>query len=230
VVVIDCGAPLFMGYCLLPIGSWLLLTGEINIGCWAGLSGWDVRWHWGYSGTMADTALPTIHRSSDARPFTWGEAMRAWTPYAVQTLRATAAQDRPKITYQDLAEAVQRESGVVTSEAAESWVERLLAHVAKSVEASEAAGLVACCVADLGTGAKAGGRAKAGRTARATKPGSRATAPAARASAATALGGRSAATRAAVAPKRRKAEEEPVVVCESCFMQLPANGVCDNCG
>jgi len=35
--------------------------------------------------------------------------------------------------------------------------------------------------------------------------------------------------RATAATARRRSEQEPPKVCASCFMQLPASGVCDNC-
>jgi hypothetical protein len=34
----------------------------------------------------------------------------------------------------------------------------------------------------------------------------------------------------APAPKRVAKSDKPIAVCPSCFMALPATGICDNCG
>ena len=95
-------------------------------------------------------ALPTIHRVSDARPYTWGEAMRDWTPYAETALTETAAQYHGTISRSELARRVQEDSGVVTIEPWENWIDRLLAHVAKHLAAENSLPLVALCVDDDG--------------------------------------------------------------------------------
>jgi len=224
---------------------------------------------------MSASALPTIHRVSDARPYTWGEAMRAWTPDAVKVLQQTAAHYHNTLTFSDLAERVQLDSGVATSEPAEAWVERLLTHVAKAVTAQDDVPLLALLVDDDGrvgrgyrqlaapsafvadrdveqnaaahrllcyqkyasdlpvTGGVPGPLPKPLSRSRAVNPANKSTAAQRRpatASRATAGGAARPLTRPPAAPKRRKAEDEPAVICESCFMQLPANGVCDNCG
>jgi hypothetical protein len=227
---------------------------------------------------MPAAALPTIHRTSDARPYTWGEAMREWTPFAEDALRATAQQYHGVIERETLADRVQRDSGVVTSEPAEGWVERLLAHVAKHLAFEGSPPLVSLCVDDAGyvgreyiqlpatveydtsigieenaaahrlacyrefaldlpadggvpgpapkpkTRARSAAAGGAKRPAKApgTRPATSATASGSRATSAT-------AAKTAAAAKRRR--EDPVAeVCTHCFMQLPASGVCDNCG
>jgi hypothetical protein len=57
------------------------------------------------------------------------DAYTAWTPFAHDILLATAASESGRITYNDLAAAVQEHSGISTDQPAAEWVGKLLARV-----------------------------------------------------------------------------------------------------
>lgn len=239
---------------------------------------------------MPADALPTIRRVKDARPYTWGEAMRAWAPVAQDALTETAGRYHATITREQLAQRVQDESGVETSEPAENWLPRLLVHVAKAAAAGDGMPLVSLCVDDDGYVGRDYAQLPGLTTAEEAEPervGVEETAarhrllcyrqfagdlpldggvpgpmpkPRTRSRSKSGAGGRvnraglgagadrsvsantlnppgrgaaqprkSASAKSAV-PKRRKPDDVPAAICESCFMQLPASGICDVCG
>jgi len=173
---------------------------------------------------MDQENLPTIYRVRDARPMTWGDAMRAWAPIAQRVLYETSVSDRATITLEELAEIVQEESGVRTKEAVSTWITRLTDRV------TAADPDIPIPVPPAPTKARAT-RAAAPKRA---KPATGAT-PTAAASSATITGSTpavpatSAAPKATAAPKRPRGAEPEVTICPTCFMALPASGICDNC-
>ena len=171
---------------------------------------------------MADAPLPTIYRVADTLPQTWGEAMRAWANPAAQAL-AQAAQDNKALTHSQLADLVQARSGIRTTVPVREWISRLLdraqasyaaslAHTATRVEGSQ--GLVEQGLVDLKSFCRPDG---SGSTAakRTRSASGRARASATQSTPSAAPG--------------KTAEEAPLVVCQQCFTQLPASGICDYC-
>ncbi|MDR0482894.1 MAG: hypothetical protein LBH13_07055 [Cellulomonadaceae bacterium] len=160
---------------------------------------------------MGRSDLPTIYRVSDTKPLTWGDAMKAWTPRAVAAV-LDAASLNDTITYAELAERVQSEAGVRTSEPVDSWMARLLERVETEGAAQDKPGLAAFCVPARGQIL-----APSPKATRARAPRAPATPKAPKSHA------------AKEAARKRALEEAPPSLCPTCFTQLPASGACDYC-
>ncbi|HLV56161.1 MAG TPA: hypothetical protein VKY71_11370 [Actinotalea caeni] len=168
----------------------------------------------------------------------------AWAQAAGEILTEVAGHYLDVITYADLAEQVQARTGLRTRSPYRSWIGPVLARVVAQCRAAGLPPLTSLVShrADGGTDLDEGTVAarlacyrryaedvplevieQADHEARikafiAEKEAQERT--------------RTRAPRAAAAPRQRKqrAPEEAPKICPTCFMQLPASGICDNCG
>lgn len=165
-----------------------------------------------------------IWQDSDHRPVTLSEAKQEWTLRAHEILAEIAGRWNRSIGYDDLAGEVQRRTGIRTDMDSEDWLDGVLSEIdVRCVEAGkpklvalvdfpgtarhDSEARIACYEA---YGArkpreKAASTRSAGRTRRESEP--------------------------KKAPSRRtvKPEERVRPMCPSCFVELPATGICDNC-
>ncbi len=172
------------------------------------------------------------------------QLLKAWVPAGYRLLQETAATYDQVVTAGDLAAAVQTRSGRSGSGRA-TWIGQLLELVAMQAERSGDAPLAALCVHSDGT---AGDRYRSALAAAGVVAGDDIELRAAEdrlacyrryATDLPADGGRprvatrQARVRPAGGPNRAAASRAPErpapAVCPTCFMQLPATGVCDTC-
>jgi hypothetical protein len=185
--------------------------------------------------------MPTgTFREIDETEVPIAEAKAAWVPLAREALVGVAGSYHALITYGELAEELQSQSGIRTTQMVHSWIGAVLRQVALDCFAKDEPLLPSLCVlqsGQIGTGyaaavaetyggeppedpdlAAAEERLKCYRYFGATIP---------------ADGGQPAFPRQ-VATRRRTAarqafEDRPQPVCPTCFLRLPSNGRCDNC-
>lgn len=179
------------------------------------------------------------------------EASHAWAQAAVEVLVEVAGRYRGLITYAELAEQVQARTGLRTRASFRSWIGALLAQVVARChaeglppltslvvhrpgaevgmdEATVQARLTCYCrfaddvPAEVVAAAEAAARAneEAARAEEEAKEARRRRTPA--------------RTRARAPGQRQErrstAAEEAPRICPTCFVQLPASGICDDCG
>lgn len=176
------------------------------------------------------------------QPTSESHALAAWVPRAHLLLIELAGTYHGVIREHELAASLQEQTGIHTTRPFAKWLEKVLTPVATLCEHAgeppltalvvapdsddlEAARLRLECYRWAGSAPADGGEPKPLRvmTGRATR--SRATSGG---------GGAARAPRAPrepkpVAPKRVAKTDRPVAVCPTCFMAIPATGVCDNC-
>lgn len=179
-------------------------------------------------------------REPGGEPTSEVHALEAWVPAAHELLCEVAESYHAHLDLEEFAEKVQVRSLVRTSRAADRWVEKVLAPVAAWSQRQGEPSLVSLVVADpradgieiarrrLACYVWAGSAPADGGVPAPLAPtrGSRS-----RSASTTRV---SASTRAPresrPAPKPRvAASDRPVTVCPTCFMAVPATGVCDNC-
>ena len=174
------------------------------------------------------------------------QLLKAWVPIGYRVLRETAGRYNAVITSNELAARVQSESGR-DGGARATWVGQLLELVAMQASRTDDAPLASLCVqSDLSVGDRyrrvlaAGGASITASTdvdQRAAED--RLECYRRYASDLPEDGGtpripsRTTRTRSVTTTTRsapRKPERPAAAVCPTCFMQLPATGICDNCG
>lgn len=193
------------------------------------------------AGTMTD-------QTQDERWVGVKEGSQAWAGAAAEVLVEVAGHYRGLITYADLAEQVQARTGLRTRASYRSWIGGLLATVvarchaqglppltslvvhrvdgqASADEATVHARLTCYCrfaddvPAEVLAAAAAAARAKeeAARAEQEAKDAARR---------------RRSTARTPRQPRERRspAAEEAPRICPTCFVQLPASGICDECG
>lgn len=182
--------------------------------------------------------MPAFWRDADRSPVTVQEAVGEWALSAWDVLEAVAARWGRTVEAADLAAEVQRRSGIVTSTPSSSWIGPVLSLVAQ--RAQESRGPVLTSLVTDGGRAYAGFRdvlaaqgtpalgaddlaERAADAREATHRAYGAKEPARRAS------GGARTARAAKAAKPTRTEPPKPRVCPTCFLELPATGVCDNC-
>lgn len=178
------------------------------------------------------------------------DALRQWAPAAREVLLETAGVYGAWVTEEELARRVQAATGVTTRQPAEQWVGGLLARVAADAVSREEPRLASLCVrADLSVGDHAGAAPGDGVQARerqaaqdrldcyrafgATLPddgGSPQLTPRRSVAAPPSRRTASAKRSAPRAPKPAPNGSMRVVVCTSCFMEVPAGATCRDCG
>lgn len=165
-----------------------------------------------------------IWQDSDHRPVTPAEADQEWTLRAHEVLVEVAGRWNRSIAYADLAAEVQRRTGIHTDMAIEDWLDDVLTEInSRCVEAGKPK-LVA--LVDLPNTQRDDSAARIAcyEAYGARKPREK-TAP-------VRAGGRTRGeTRPKKAPTRRTAKPEERVrpMCPTCFVELPATGICDTC-
>lgn len=166
------------------------------------------------------------------------DALTAWTPIAHEKLLETARTYHAVLTHDELAAAVQAESGISHDQAPAVWVGKLLERVAAEAQRRDEPPLAALCLGESDDQLKAerrllcyrayaddvpadGGVAEVHRRfAPSRAPRQRAAAtPRTRASAT-----RASTTRAPATPTLRE------VTCPSCWMIVPDRPTCSSCG
>lgn len=184
------------------------------------------------------TSLGT-YREIDESPVPSDEANAAWAEVARQALLEAARSYHSVVTYKELAERVQAESGVHTRRLVAHWIGGVLSQVADTCQHRKEPLLSALCVDRNGSVGK--GYVDAVKSARGEAP-SDAELHAAheRLSCHRAFGaklpvggGLPALTPQVAAQRARTAKAaiaaRPLNLCPSCFTQLPFSGQCDNC-
>jgi len=155
-------------------------------------------------------------------------ALENWARLTRDILVRTAGTYHAVVREPELAEELQATSGIRTTRHHDSWLPKLLAPIALLCERTGEPPLTSLVVGtsdDLDTARQRlecyrwAGSAPADGGVPAQLPGS-----------ASRRAARPRSTAAAPARKRRVAKTDaPVAVCPSCFMALPATGVCDSC-
>jgi hypothetical protein len=165
------------------------------------------------------------------------EATATWVVHARQALISTAGRYHGYITYDELAETVQREAGVVTTLPTHQWLGAVLGEVADDCAARGEPPLTALCVRKDETVGPAYRRGVV-RTGEPAPEDLDEHAAEARLAcyryfgAAIPEGGGRAALTPKVSEARRRAARlnpAPAAVCPTCFTQLPFTGRCDAC-
>jgi hypothetical protein len=173
----------------------------------------------------------------DGTPTSETVALATWAQAAREILTRTAGTYHAVIRDSELAEELQATTGIRTTRSLDRWLHKVLAPVAvlcDSVGEPPLTSLVVGAHDDLAAARNRlecyqwAGSAPADGGVPAQLPDS---APRRQSRAARPARSRSATSRPDVpAPKRRVAKtDRPVAVCPTCFMALPATGVCDNC-
>ncbi len=171
------------------------------------------------------------------------DALTAWTPIAHQRLLETARSYRAVLADDELAAAVQQQSGIIHDEPASTWIGKLLDRVEAETQRRDEPPLTALCLHGFDDDAKAEQRllcyrahaddlpGDGGTAARVARP---ATRPAARPAAR-----REVRPRAAAASRPRVSSPPPhtsdaprarETTCTSCFLIVPAVATCSSCG
>jgi hypothetical protein len=158
-------------------------------------------------------------------------ALETWARTAREILTRTAGTYHAVVREQALAEELQDTTGIRTTRPLDRWLPKVLAPVAVLCENLEEPPLTSLVVGaddDLERARQRlecyqwAGSAPADGGVPAQLPGSAPRRPARRRT--------STSREPAPAPRRRVAQSDrPVAVCPTCFMALPATGVCDNC-
>lgn len=184
------------------------------------------------------------------------EASEAWTAAAVEVLSEVAGHYLGVITYAELAEQVQARTGLRTRVSFRSWIGTLLGAAVVRCRAQGLPPLTSLVVHSQTAAAGADETTAAARltcyrhfatdvpvevivaadaAARAKEAEAKEAAPARRSTTRPSTTRRSTASRATTGPRgtggrRRSAADEAPRICPTCFVQLPASGICDECG
>lgn len=178
------------------------------------------------------------------------DALRQWTPAARDVLLEAASVYGSWVTEEELARRVQAATGITTKQPADEWVGGLLARVAADAVTRDEPRLASLCVrADLSVGDHAGSAPGEGVHARERQAAQdRLDCYRAFGAALPEDGGqpqltpRRSVSRSAPARRPTRAQAAPrtprpapngtmrVVVCTSCFMEVPAGATCRDCG
>jgi hypothetical protein len=178
---------------------------------------------------------PGIYREADDSPVELDDAVAVWTPAAYAALQQTARRYRATMTYKELGEAVQRDTGIRTRMTLVKWISPVLAGVARECVENKEPILIALCVSADGSVSEGYGDAVQERDGAVAKD--------LDVHAATerlncyrhfgaelpADGGAPVLSKQVAAKRRAAAQDRKRPTCASCFLELPANGVCDYC-
>ncbi len=184
--------------------------------------------------------LPVIHRVSDGSEVSAPDSRQAWADAARPILEGVAGTYNATILDHDLADRVQADSGVVSSQLSRYWIAKVMGLVAADCVARDEPLLNALCIRP--DGSTGGGYADAVSKARGEAPDDAEVHAAAerlgcyqRMGAAMPNGGGRPTLTPEVAARRQRARSargEPEFArstCPTCFMVLPHTGQCDEC-
>lgn len=185
-----------------------------------------------------EAELPSTHRVADGSEVSPADARQAWAEAAVPVLEGVAGTYNATITYAELAEQVQEDSGIVTSQLMRYWIAKVLGLVTDGC--GDGPLLSALCIRH--DGSIGGGYAEAVGRARGEVPeddelhaaAERLACYEAHGATMPAGGGRPRLTPEVSArrDRARNARGEPAIprkTCPTCFMLLPHSGHCDEC-
>jgi hypothetical protein len=172
-------------------------------------------------------------REPDGTPTAESVALEAWARAAHEILITTAETYHGVIREPEIAEELQATTGIRTTRPFGRWLDKVLGPVSKYCEMSGEPPLTSLVVGQNDDLYAARLRLECYRWAGSAPAGGGEPAPLSitvnrppRAARAT----RTAREPKAPAPKRVAKSDKPIAVCPSCFMALPATGICDNCG
>ena len=203
-------------------------------------------------GLMSTSPAPRgTYRAEDGTPVEFADALKVWTRIAYERLQQVATHYNGLITYKELAQHVQRESGIHTSSTPANMVGKILELCAVQAASAGDPPLTSLCLKTDGTVGTAYWRTPIAEgltmpelvgepDVEADAAEHRLMCYRAYATDLPESGGvaripeqvivrRERADRAAERTRAAKREDEPQPVCPSCFTQLPASGVCWPC-
>lgn len=164
-----------------------------------------------------------IWQDSDHRPVTLAEARQEWTLRAHEILAEIAGRWNRSIGYDDLAGEIQRRTGIRTDMDSEDWLDGVLSEInSRCVEAGKPR--LGALVELPGVPTDTDARFSCYEAYGARRPREKA--------ASTRAGGRTrreAEPRKAPSRRTVKPEDRVRPMCPTCFVELPATGICDNC-
>ena len=178
---------------------------------------------------------PGTYLEADESPVEFEDAVAVWAPAAYAALRETATRYRATMTYKELGEAVQRQTGIRTRTTLAKWIVPVLAGVARECIENKEPLLIALCV--TADGSVAAGYDEAVKEKYEEEPKDLDVHAAAErlncyrffGAELPADGGSPVLTKQVAAKKRAAAQDRKRPTCPTCFLELPANGVCDYC-
>ena len=187
--------------------------------------------------TDEECETPGTYRVADGSRVAFPDALAVWVPLARRELIATAGKYHAVVTYLELSERVQEQSGVRTRSLLTNWIGKLLEEVARRAAAGDEPPLTSLCVRQDGTIGP--GYARAPKSI-AEDPGEDIEIYAAahrllcyrkHAADLPPDGGQPALTKAEAHRRASKAtrEERPATLCPGCFTVLPVSGACTYC-
>jgi hypothetical protein len=183
-------------------------------------------------------ATGTTRRVSDGTLVEWPDAVAAWARAGRPVLERVASRYNTYVTYQQLSEEVQREAGITTGVPFRHWIGQVLGHLASTQPLSEPllTSLVVRADGTIGDGYAIPIRARgevvpedlemhaANERLRCYKYFGAVLPP---------DGGRANLTQEVAKRRRvrrRQSSRLDRATCPTCFLQLPASGICDGCG
>ena len=188
------------------------------------------------------TKPPGTYREADGSEVAFSTAVDAWAGAAYLALQQVAAKYHATTTYKELGETVQHTTGVRTRMLLMNWIGQVLGSVARECTQQGEPLLTALCVTSTGTvGEGYGDAVEESYGARTDDLEAHAAAERLECYRRYAMdlpanGGVPALTKQVAAKKRaaakqrtQAAKERPKPVCSTCYLQLPASGVCDYC-
>ena len=101
---------------------------------------------------------PGTYLEADESPVEFEDAVAVWAPAAYAALRETATRYRSTMTYKELGEAVQRDTGIRSRTTLAKWIVPVLAGVARECLDHKEPLLIALCVTADGSVAAARSR------------------------------------------------------------------------
>jgi hypothetical protein len=157
------------------------------------------------------------------------DALTAWTPIAYERLLATASSYHAVITQDELAAAVQQQSGILHDEPVHTWIGKLLDRVHAETKRRDEPPLTALCLGDSDDRMKAERRLLCYRAYADDLPADGGVAEEHRRAA---VPRRESRPRAAATPRIRTTATPSLreVTCTSCWMIVAARPTCSSCG
>lgn len=158
------------------------------------------------------------------------DALTAWTPIAHERLLSTARSYHAVITDEELAAAVQAESGILHDQPAHAWIGKLLEKVGSEIRRRDEPPLASLCLGDSDDGLKAERRLLCYRAYADDVPADGGVAEVHRR--VTATPRRETRARATATPRIRMTATPSLreVTCTSCWMIVAARPTCSSCG
>lgn len=187
--------------------------------------------------TIDKTNLPGIHRTGDGSRLSLADAIDEWTPIAYRELVAAAQHYNSVITYLELADRVQKHSGVKTRMLLTNWIGKVLESVAIQAKENGEPPITSLCVRQDGTIGPGYALAPKSVPDSPTEDIEQYAAEhrllcyRAYASDLPEDGGQPSLTKAVVEQRARSAsrQEKPPRLCPNCFLTVPSTGTCDAC-